>query len=79
MVYQTVIKKKRFEEEGKIAIPQKNRPFKLKERMVITEAQKAREAPKAPEVETRRRIKFDCLTKVSHQRSPQGMLIHFQK
>ena len=37
MVYPTVIKKKkRFEEEGNIAIPQKNRPFKLKERTVPT-------------------------------------------
>ena len=47
MVYQTVIKKKRFEEEGNIAIPQKNRPFKLKERMVIPKVPAAPQ-PKAP-------------------------------
>ena len=56
-------KKKRFEEEGDIAIPQKNRPFKLKERMVIPEAPKAQEAPKAPEVRNAAQDKFQLLDK----------------
>ena len=35
MVYESTIRKKRFDEEGSEVLPAKNRPFKLKERMKV--------------------------------------------
>ena len=37
MVYESTVRRKRFDEEGSEVLPAKNRPFKLKERMVIPE------------------------------------------